>query len=212
MSDETKICVDCGRPFELSTSRQRWFRERGLELPKRCDTCLARKRDANRPGMRGMSGPPNEPPATRPATYDNPFLRKSGPEAPPRRLRSWWNEPVYRYGALTVGLSLALAATIWYFGDPIDVLKAWLVAINLVAFLAYGYDKLIAGTQWMRVPEKVLLALAFIGGTIGALAGMWVFRHKTAKESFRLRFWMVVLAQVIIVAVYYLVIKPGWGW
>ncbi len=40
------ICKDCDASFSLSYDKQRWFLEQGLELPKRCDPCLARRREA----------------------------------------------------------------------------------------------------------------------------------------------------------------------
>ena len=43
---------------------------------------------------------------------------------------------------------------------------------------------------------------------VGALAGMWLFHHKTAKASFRLKFWLVVAAQVVVLVVYFAWIKP----
>ena len=92
----------------------------------------------------------------------------------------------------------------------LDPLLAWLLAVTLVTFLFYGYDKAIADEEKTRVPERVLLALAFTGGTFGALAGMKIFRHKTVKRSFRIRFWTVVVLQVLLVAGYYLILKKGY--
>ena len=59
-----------------------------------------------------------------------------------------------------------------------------------------------------RVPERVLLALSFAGGTAGALVGMKVFHHKTAKSSFRMKFWGVTAAQVVLLTVYLIWIRP----
>jgi uncharacterized membrane protein YsdA (DUF1294 family) len=87
---------------------------------------------------------------------------------------------------------------------PLDPLLAWLVAISVVTFLVWGYDKAIAGSGRLRVPERVLLALTFAGGTLGALLGMRVFRHKTIKASFRRRFWVAVVLQVALVAAWFL--------
>jgi len=118
---------------------------------------------------------------------------------------------VYRFGLLTFVLAIVSTAVIWRFGYPLDVLQSWLIAINLITLLTYLYDKIIAGSNWTRVPEKVLLALTFAGGTGGALVGRWLFCHKTAKLSFRLKFWLVVAAQIIIVILYHAVIKPWIG-
>jgi uncharacterized membrane protein YsdA (DUF1294 family) len=116
-------------------------------------------------------------------------------------------KPAYRFAILTFGLTLILCL-ILALGLRWDPLFSWLLAISLVTFLTYGYDKSIAGSGKTRVPENILLALAFLGGTIGAILGMVIFRHKTAKRSFQLKFGLVILLQVIIIFAYYLWLKP----
>lgn len=64
------------------------------------------------------------------------------------------------------------------------VLLAWLVVINLFAFLLYGIDKRRAIKDKWRVKEATLLLVALIGGGIGAYCGMKLFRHKTHKARF----------------------------
>lgn len=59
-----------------------------------------------------------------------------------------------------------------------------LLIINLVAFAAFGVDKWKAGHNKWRIPEATLLGLAFFGGSIGALAGMYLFHHKTKHKKF----------------------------
>lgn len=110
-------------------------------------------------------------------------------------------EPVRTFGAVTFGAALILSVALWqaFSWNP---LLSWLTAITLVAFLTYGYDKAIAGSDRTRVPEKVLLALTFAGGTIGTFAGRSLFRHKTIKTNFRRQLWLVVVAQVILLIVY----------
>lgn len=58
-------------------------------------------------------------------------------------------------------------------------------AVNLVAFLAMGYDKLQAKRSKVRIPEKILLILALLLGACGVYLGMLAFRHKTKKPLFR---------------------------
>ncbi|MBN2389988.1 MAG: DUF1294 domain-containing protein [Anaerolineae bacterium] len=84
-----------------------------------------------------------------------------------------------------------------------DGMLAWLIVMTLSTFVIYAYDKSIAGSQAMRVPEKVLLLLALFGGTLGALAGMKVFRHKTAKESFQAKLVVIMIVQLVVVVVYF---------
>ena len=116
--------------------------------------------------------------------------------------------PALSYGVAAFGLAILLAAVIWWSLDRLDIVLSWLISITVVTFLAYGYDKAVAGSGRMRIPERVLLLLAFAGGTIGALAGMWLFHHKTAKGSFQLLFWLVVAVQVLLLVAYYAVIRP----
>ncbi|MBQ0037894.1 MAG: DUF1294 domain-containing protein [Clostridiales bacterium] len=80
--------------------------------------------------------------------------------------------------------------------SPAGWLTVYLVAINLVTFLVYGADKRRAKRDRWRVPEKTLFLLAIVGGSIGALVGMYVFRHKTKHWYFRLGIPAILLAQI----------------
>ncbi len=60
-----------------------------------------------------------------------------------------------------------------------------------------GLDKYRAQTRQWRIPERVLLGLAWLGGAFGALLGMQVFHHKTRKSHF----WTSVLAGCLLHAV-----------
>lgn len=60
----------------------------------------------------------------------------------------------------------------------------YLALVNVVAFAVYGADKRRAKKDKRRVPEKPLFLLALIGGSVGALAGMYTFRHKTRHWYF----------------------------
>lgn len=63
-------------------------------------------------------------------------------------------------------------------------LMVYVLLINVIAFLMYGVDKSKARRHAWRIPEKVLLGVAVIGGSVGALLGMSVFHHKTRKPKF----------------------------
>ena len=58
-------------------------------------------------------------------------------------------------------------------------LAAYLAVMNLAAFGAYGADKRRARRGSWRIPERTLFLLPLLGGSVGALQGMHVFRHKT---------------------------------
>ncbi len=73
-------------------------------------------------------------------------------------------------------------------------LAAYLAALNLAAFFAFGEDKRRAKANEWRIPEKTLFALALAGGSLGALAGMRTFRHKTRHWYFRYGLPAILLA------------------
>lgn len=72
----------------------------------------------------------------------------------------------------------------------------YFAAVNLVAFLVYGWDKLCAKRCRWRVPETTLLALAAIGGSIGAMAAMRLFRHKTLHLKFKYGVPLIFVLQI----------------
>lgn len=50
--------------------------------------------------------------------------------------------------------------------------------------MLFGWDKICAESGRWRIAESTLLAIAFLGGTIGAYLGRILFRHKTSKQAF----------------------------
>ena len=112
-----------------------------------------------------------------------------------RRVAQW---PVICAGrAMTLALALTLVLLL---AGMHQLLVAWLAGISVAAFAFYAYDKLAAGRARLRIPERVLLGLALLGGTPGALLSMLLFRHKTRKAAFLWRFWLVALGQAVAVA------------
>jgi uncharacterized membrane protein YsdA (DUF1294 family) len=79
---------------------------------------------------------------------------------------------------------------------------AWSAPLYLGAsalcFVLYGVDKAAARAGRGRISESTLLSLGFVGGWPGAIVAQQVFRHKTAKRSFRLRFWLSVVVNVAV--------------
>ena len=75
----------------------------------------------------------------------------------------------------------------------------YLLAINLIAFLAMGIDKWKAKKNAWRIPEQTLLSLVVLGGGIGGIAGMYTFRHKTKKPRFYIGFPLILLCEIGVV-------------
>lgn len=76
----------------------------------------------------------------------------------------------------------------------------YLAGINLAAFFLYGIDKRKASKGKWRVSEKALLAVAAIGGSAGALAGMYFFHHKTKKWKFKIGVPAILVVQAAFMA------------
>jgi uncharacterized membrane protein YsdA (DUF1294 family) len=74
-----------------------------------------------------------------------------------------------------------------------------IITINSITFIIFGLDKRKAVRHQRRIPESVLLTLTFLGGTIGAIAGMMFFRHKTSKKAFLMKFALVVVVQMVLI-------------
>lgn len=72
----------------------------------------------------------------------------------------------------------------------------YLIIINAAAFLLMLSDKLKARRGAWRIPERTLIATAALGGSIGALAGMYLFRHKTKHIKFTLGIPVILVVHV----------------
>ena len=72
----------------------------------------------------------------------------------------------------------------------------YLAAVNVVTFTVYGIDKRKARRGTWRIPEKTLFLLPLLGGSVGALLGMKVFRHKTKHWYFVWGIPAILLAQL----------------
>ncbi len=75
-------------------------------------------------------------------------------------------------------------------------LFCYVLSMNVFAFVVFGTDKWLAVRQQKRISEKTLLAISFIGGSIGAIGAMLLFRHKTAKPSFLWKFSVLLVLQI----------------
>ena len=62
----------------------------------------------------------------------------------------------------------------------------YLIVINIISFLSMGLDKFLAIISKRRISENTLLFLALVGGGLGTLIGMFIFRHKIRKLKFQI--------------------------
>ena len=79
------------------------------------------------------------------------------------------------------------------------VLLIWVLAWTLIAFVLMGVDKWKARHASWRIPEKALFLSAILGGSPGALAGMYLFRHKTKHRSFTIGMPLILIVQIALV-------------
>ena len=78
---------------------------------------------------------------------------------------------------------------------------AVLLVTNLISFILMRHDKRCARQGKWRVPEKTLFLLAIIGGSIGAIAGMYLFHHKTRHWYFVIGMPAILVIQIVLAAV-----------
>ncbi len=78
----------------------------------------------------------------------------------------------------------------------------YLVIINLITFLSMYIDKKRAKCGKWRIKESTLFTLVLLGGGIGGIAGMKVFRHKTKKMRFVIGFPLILILEVVCTVIF----------
>ena len=81
-------------------------------------------------------------------------------------------------------------------GDIHKISAVYLLVVTVATFAVYGWDKLCAKRGMWRVPERILLLLALLGGSVGALTAMAIFRHKTLHLKFRYGVPLILILQI----------------
>lgn len=82
----------------------------------------------------------------------------------------------------------------------VNLITGYIALMSLLGFLLMGIDKQRAKKRAWRIPEKTLVFTAFLGGGIGSLIGMYLFRHKTKHAKFIILF---PIAAILILALLY---------
>lgn len=75
----------------------------------------------------------------------------------------------------------------------------YILLINLIGFFAMLIDKKKAQKGKWRIPEKTLLIITLLGGGVGTILGMYMFRHKTKKLKFTIGFPVILILEIILV-------------
>lgn len=110
-----------------------------------------------------------------------------------RRLQLLHFLPILLFAAL-----YAVASWIW--SVPLWVGGLY-IGMSALTFITYAIDKSRAQRGGWRISEGMLNLLAFLGGWPGAIIAQQTLRHKTIKASFRARFWMAVVANILLFVV-----------
>ena len=84
------------------------------------------------------------------------------------------------------------------------IIIIYLIIINIVTLILYITDKRRAQKNKWRIKENTLIAMAALGGSIGAFLGMYGFRHKTKHPKFYIGVPLIFLLQVGLVTYWYL--------
>ena len=80
----------------------------------------------------------------------------------------------------------------------IRLILLYLLIVNAIAFILMLADKRMAQKNLWRIPEATLLLSAAIGGSIGSLAGMYTFRHKTRHPKFAVGIPLLLLLHIAV--------------
>ena len=78
----------------------------------------------------------------------------------------------------------------------------YLLAVNALGLIIMHYDKYLAKNNKWRIPEKTLLGIAVIGGSVGSLLGMYSARHKTRKPKFTVGIPVILVLQLLLWSLY----------
>lgn len=83
--------------------------------------------------------------------------------------------------------------------NVVTILIIYILFVNIIGFALMGIDKYKAKKRAFRIPEVTLFIIAIIGGSIGSILGMKIFRHKTRHRSFFLGMPAILTVQVLMI-------------
>ena len=88
------------------------------------------------------------------------------------------------------------------------LLALYYLCLNLFSFAAMAWDKSLAKSRRQRIPERALLLLDLLGGSLGGMIAMYLFRHKTLHLKFRVLPAVFLGAQAGVL--FWLYLAPPW--
>lgn len=80
----------------------------------------------------------------------------------------------------------------------------YLVIINFLGFIIMGIDKLKAKRGSRRIPENTLFMFTILGGGVGTILGIYIFRHKTKKKKFTVGMPIILIIEVLLFILYFI--------
>ena len=89
-----------------------------------------------------------------------------------------------------------------------EMIILYILLINIIGFFIMGLDKFKAKKGYWRTPEKTIFTITLLGGGVGTVAGMYVFRHKTKKLAFTIGLLTILIPEIGLV-IYFLFFFKG---
>lgn len=83
--------------------------------------------------------------------------------------------------------------------EPVYVLGAYILFLNIYMFLLMGKDKEFAKKRANRIPERHFMLWSAVGGAIGAYIGMKHYHHKTKHRKFTIGIPIIIIIHILIV-------------
>ncbi|WP_370572982.1 DUF1294 domain-containing protein [Methanomethylovorans sp.] len=90
----------------------------------------------------------------------------------------------------------------------INSLLVYLTVVNTISFSLMGLDKKKATHQKYRIPEKQLFIWVIIGGSLGGVLGMQIFRHKTKHSQFKYGFPLILVVHLLLISMFWIGVLP----
>jgi uncharacterized membrane protein YsdA (DUF1294 family) len=87
--------------------------------------------------------------------------------------------------------------------ENMEFLLSYLTLLNIFTLFVMMHDKKSAKNHRWRIPESTLFTLSFLGGSIGTLVGIYIFRHKTNHLKFTLGIPLILLLNLFLYVLIY---------